>query len=224
MAVLRKLHDGRYEIDYGTMIFSLDFGAGFLTATGGGSSSIVIDDRDWDDYVRQAGIDATALFQKGEVTEELYVNKTDSIILVPIVIEINDEIKRHLAKNPEKLRQLPPDKFEKLVADLLKHSGYDVELTPAGPDGGIDIYAYMKNPVCAFLMFVECKRYQPPNRVGLQIVQRMFGIQQTKKANKSMIVTTSFFTRPAIEEARRYENLMTLADYDDLRRWLKAYE
>lgn len=109
------------------------------------------------------------------------------------------------------------------IADILKDFGFDVELTQATRDGGVDIYAYLRNEVTHQLMLVECKRWSEMKRVGLETVQRMFGVQQSMKANKNLIVTTSHFTKSAIEESIRYEHLMDLKDYEDLKIWLNEY-
>lgn len=156
--------------------------------------------------------------------EQIYENKAENEKLSPILIDINEELKRYLNKYPEKLYDLSPRKFEELIADILSDFGFEVELTPATHDGGKDIYAYIKNQVCSFLMFVECKKWSPSQHVGIEVVQRLYGVQQINKANKSMVVTTSFFTKPAIEESKRYEALMRLTDYDELKTWLKQYE
>ncbi len=156
--------------------------------------------------------------------EEIFENKSENQEIAPLVVDINDEIKQYFAKHPEKLYDLSSRKFEQLIADILCDFGFDVELTPATRDGGKDIYAYIKNEVCSFLMFVECKKWSPSKHVGIEVVQRLYGVQQSSKANKSMIITTSFFTKPAIEESKNYEALMTLNDYDDLKKWLEQYE
>jgi restriction endonuclease Mrr len=146
---------------------------------------------------------------------------TDTIGLV--VTDINEELKRYFAKHPEALYDLAPRKFEMLIADILKDLGFETTLTQATHDRGVDIYAYLKNQIGAFLTFVECKRWQPGKHVGIEVVQRLYGVQQSNRANKSLIVTTSFFTKPAIEECRRYEHLMDLKDYYDLKEWLNSY-
>lgn len=156
--------------------------------------------------------------------EEIFGNKNDNQKLAPIVVDINEELKKYLSKHPEKLYDLSPRKFEELIAEILSDFGFDVELTPATRDGGKDIYAYIKNQVCSFLVFVECKKWTPSQHVGIEVVQRLYGVQQINKANKSMVVTTSYFTNPAIEESKRYESLMSLHDYDGLKTWLKRYE
>jgi restriction endonuclease Mrr len=110
------------------------------------------------------------------------------------------------------LYDLSPRKFEELVADILKDFGFDVSLTPSTRDGGKDILAYMRKQICSYLMFVECKRWKPDQHVGIEIVQRLYGVQQANNANKSMVVTTSFFSKSAIEESKRYEYMMALKD------------
>jgi len=224
MAVLRKIDDERYEIDYGNMNFSLYLKDGRLTAKGGGSSSIIIDDGDWDDYTEQAELEANKLFLNREFTDEIYADKTDPEILSSTVIDINDNLKRYFARNPEKLYDLSSRKFEELIADILHDFGFDVELTQATRDGGKDIYAYLRNQVCSFLMFVECKKYGHSKHVGVDAVRSLYGVQQLNKANKAMIVTTSFFTWPAKDEVVKCESLMILKDYDDLKKWLKRYQ
>ena len=156
--------------------------------------------------------------------EQIFENKIDNQITALIVIDVNEELKRYFARHPEKLYDLSPRKFEELISDILSDFGFDVELTPTTRDGGKDIYAYIKNQVCSFLMFVECKRWTPTQHVGIEVVQRLYGVQQSHNANKSMIVTTSYFTKPAIEESKRYETLMSLKDYDDLKTWLERYK
>ena len=155
--------------------------------------------------------------------EKLYQASPPQELVYSTILDANRELKRYLAAHPDKLYDLDPRKFEVLVADILKDFGFDVELTPATRDGGKDIYAYIRSQVCSMLMFVECKRYAPDHPVGIDIVQRLYGVQTSHLANKSMIVTTSFFTRPAAEEARRYESLMDLRDYNDLKTWLAKY-
>jgi len=158
-----------------------------------------------------------------EPVDDLYHNRHAPSEVNSTVVAINAEIIRYFAAHPEKIYGLSPRRFEELVADILKDFGFDVKLSPETRDGGKDIYAYIRNQVCSMLMFVECKKYLPDHHVGIDAVQRLYGVQQSQSANKSMIVTTSFFTRPAIEEARGYKSLMSLRDYNDLKSWLAKY-
>ena len=155
--------------------------------------------------------------------DEIYKNEDVSEALPSLIIDVNKELMSYLAKHPHKLYDLSPRKFEELVAEILKDFGFDVTLTPSTRDGGKDILAYMRNQITSCLMFVECKKWKPEQRVGIEVVQRMYAVQQVNNANKSMIVTTSFFSKPAIVESKRYEYMMDLKDYDDLTSWMKQY-
>lgn len=141
-----------------------------------------------------------------------------------LVVDINQEILRFLATHPEKLYDLTPRRFEELIAAILEDLGLEVELTQATRDGGVDIYAFVRHEVASFLMVVECKRWAPNKAVGIEVVQRLYGVQQSKAASKSLIVTTSFFSSPAREQCREYRDLMELRDFEDLKVWLNRYK
>jgi restriction endonuclease Mrr len=70
---------------------------------------------------------------------------------------------------------------------------------------------------------VECKQYSPQQKVGVEVVRSVYGVQAMHRANKSLIVTTSFFSKPAVEEARIIEPQMELKDYEAIKRWLQRY-
>lgn len=152
-----------------------------------------------------------------ENDEEIFRDESlnPSLITDPI-----QEIRRYLAKHPEKLYDLNPRRFEELIAEILKDFGFETELTPATRDGGRDIYAYVRNAVTSFLMFVECKKWAKHRTVGIDVVQRLHGAAKAGGAHKAMIVTTSFFTLPAQQERGKIANEMDLADYDKLKTWL----
>jgi hypothetical protein len=152
--------------------------------------------------------------------EEIFTGGERDAILFA---DISAEIKAYLARHPEKLYELTPRKFEELVASILTDFGFTTELTQATRDGGRDIYAYVRNAVTSFLMFVECKRWSPPRKVGIGIVQRILGAAQTGKAHKAMVVTTSYFTKPAQNEQKSASSTLDLKDYDALKQWLAKY-
>lgn len=144
--------------------------------------------------------------------------------VVPLITNFREEVLRWFAKHPERLYHLSARQFEELVAEILSDMGLDVELTKATRDGGVDIYARLRHEVGSFLMVVECKRYAPENAVGIGVVQRLYGIQQTQRANKGLIVTTSYFSEPAIQEANKLNNMIDLDDYQALKTWLARYK
>ena len=128
-----------------------------------------------------------------------------------------------LNRNPEQLYNLSSRKFEELIASIMKDFGYDVELTKATRDGGRDIIAYIENAVTKYLTYIECKRYAEDNKVGISIVREVIGVHTSDNPNKSLIVTTSYFTRDAQELAKKFENSMDLRDFNDIKTWLKNY-
>jgi len=135
--------------------------------------------------------------------------------------DANDELLSLLRKNPEFLRSFPPRKFEEIVAEILHKLGYEVELSPITSDGGFDIYAAKKEAIGRFLYLVECKRYTPPNKVGVQVVRSLYGVVQQTNANAGIVVTTSFFTSGAKELEQELKYQMHLQDYIQIQKWLR---
>jgi restriction system protein len=134
----------------------------------------------------------------------------------------NEELLRRLSERPEGLRGLPSRAFEELVAELMHRQGFDVELTPASDDGGFDIFAARSDLLGRFLFLVECKRYTPPNKVGVEIVRAVHGVVQQTRATAGVVVTTSFFTRRAEEFRSAVEHQLFLRDYVALQAWLST--
>ncbi len=155
-------------------------------------------------------------------TEVSSLPPLEPVVLVSVA-SVSQACLEYFGKHPDKVHSLSPRQFERLIADILREQGFDVELTPATRDGGVDIYAHLRNRTCAFLTLVECKKFAPGNPVGIDVVQRLYGVQHSQRANKSLLVTTSSFTKPAIIQCKSYAPLMELKDYDDLKGWLAEY-
>lgn len=165
------------------------------------------------------------LAASGEFVEELYTEeKTEEHSNEKIsIVSIDEQVKQYFKKHPDKLYELHPRKFEELVTAILKDMGLDVELTQATRDGGADIIAHLKNELTSLLILIECKRYSPENKVGVGIIRQVAGIHEIRKAAKSIIITTSTFTKNAIEEANAIKEKIDLKDYQDLKQWLQRY-
>jgi HJR/Mrr/RecB family endonuclease len=134
--------------------------------------------------------------------------------------QVNDELLARLQKEPDLVRLLSARKFEELVAELLARQGYKITLTPIAKDGGFDMYAAKSETLGNFLYLVECKRFSPPNKVGVNIVRSLHGVVQDKGANAGVLVTTSFFTSGAREFRDRHKFELHLHDYVQLQNWL----
>lgn len=141
-----------------------------------------------------------------------------------VVTNITEEVKRYFAKHPEKLHSLHPRKFEELICDILKDLGFETELTKATRDGGWDIYARMKNEITTYLMLVECKRYALDKLVGPKFVRELAGVCGMHKADRGMIVTTSYFSKRAEHEKTLSTTQMVLADFERLKEFLQPYK
>lgn len=142
--------------------------------------------------------------------------------IITDVTEVNDKLLRSLRSEPELMRSLSSRKFEQVIARILEKLDYDVMLTPASRDGGFDVYAAKKEALGSFLFLVECKRYIPPNKVGVDVVRSLYGVLQSKKATAGIIATTSSFTSDACEFQKENKHQLELHDYIALQEWLKS--
>ncbi len=68
------------------------------------------------------------------------------------LVEFSNNLIAWFLEDTERLKQLPPDKFQYLIADRLKNMGLSVQLVGDvyRKDGGVDIIAY-PNVGCVFL-------------------------------------------------------------------------
>ena len=165
-------------------------------------------------------INFTTFSEKLFELNESQADLNDSNILVR---KIDDEIKKYFKKYPHKLYDLTPRKFEELIASIFEDFGFDIELTKATRDGGRDIIASIRNAVTSFLIYVECKKYAANKPIGVGIIRSVAGIHHIRQPSKSIIVTTSYFTRGAIKEAHHLENQLDLKDFNSIKEWLKKY-
>ncbi len=105
--------------------------------------------------------------------------------------------------------------FEKACAEILRYNGFSqVEITGRSGDGGVDILAYKGSVRYA----VQCKRYK--NKLGNSSIQEVFSGKAYYHCDKAVVMTNSYFTRPAIKYA---ENLnVELWDRDYLSQQLSV--
>lgn len=138
------------------------------------------------------------------------------------LLENEQEIFRYLAQKPEKVFDMSPREFEMLVASVFRANGFDVELTPGSRDGGFDVLAVQRSKFVGETRFlIECKRYAKENKVGIGLVQRLIGTVNQFKATRGILVTTSSFTRDAVDCVESTPGIITIKDYECLTGWLK---
>lgn len=102
------------------------------------------------------------------------------------------------------LLSLEPPAFERLVIRVLRESGFDdVTVTGKSGDGGIDGKGIVRiNGILSFHAIVQCKRYKPERLVKPSEIRDFRGAMQGR-TDKGIFITTSGFTKAAVEEATR---------------------
>jgi restriction system protein len=109
--------------------------------------------------------------------------------------------------------------FEERIKLLLEDLGWHNTQRRGGPgDRGVDLVAKWGE----YTYVVQCKYYKTKNTVGSPDVQKLLGARQDTKAYQALLVTTSYFTKPAKEYAAR--NDIKLWDRDELGRRLQIAE
>jgi hypothetical protein len=141
----------------------------------------------------------------------------------PIVYSQANEFITQIRHRPELVYEITPRQFELVIADVFLNRGFEVELTPASHDGGVDIYVRCQNEFGPLLYVVECKQYSRDKKVGIGVVQRIYGVAQNVGANKGVVVTTSSFTKPAVTFAAPLLHSLSLNDYNTLANWLREF-
>lgn len=137
--------------------------------------------------------------------------------------EVDEELIKYLAKNPKFLREINPRKFEELIAEIFRQKGYEVQLTPKTRDGGKDIIAVYKSIFGHQLFIIECKRYQEKTKVGVEMVRALYGVKVAEAYNQAILVTTSTFSKPAIDFVKPLKFQLALKDFNDVKEWCQNH-
>lgn len=122
----------------------------------------------------------------------------------------------YIIEQKERIRNMSSREFEYFVADIFESKGYVVQVTQATRDGGCDIIATKNDGLVPYMILIECKHYSQKHKVSVELVRSLYGVQNSKRANKSVLVTSSTFTSDAREFAESQNTLITLVDIDDL--------
>lgn len=93
------------------------------------------------------------------------------------------------------LLELDWRQFEALVCLLYRKMGHDARLMPGTKDSGRDVIANREQPGMRSRLQVQCKRWE--KNVGISEVQRILGVAAGDKSTSAVLVTSSFFTKPA---------------------------
>ncbi|MCL6523703.1 MAG: restriction endonuclease [Thermoflavifilum sp.] len=148
--------------------------------------------------------------EEEEEEEKKESEKTPEELLETGYQRIKSELAQELL---ERIKQLSPKFFEKLVVDLLIKMGYGGSLKEAGKaigqsrDGGID-GIIKEDKLGLDVIYIQAKRWN--NDVGSKEVRNFVGSLAGQHANKGVFITTSKFTKDALEYVKTISHKIIL--------------
>lgn len=133
-----------------------------------------------------------------------------------------------IAELIERLLAGTPAFFEKAIVELLLAMGYGGSATGAGRtlgqsgDNGVD-GVIDQDPLGVDQLYIQAKRYASDNLVSSGAIRDFYGALSLKRAKKGIFVTTSGFTRSALETAAQLDGRIVLIDGDRLGQLMVRY-
>jgi HJR/Mrr/RecB family endonuclease len=141
------------------------------------------------------------LSDKEKIHYQIYIKQfPDRLELSKRIIDAvheydEQELKKHangeIEHNNLDIENLSPIEFEHYCADILKAHGWQVRVTQASGDQGIDVIGKYNNKTVAF----QCKKYSNP--VGNKAVQEIIAGKQFINADMAAVVTNATYTESA---------------------------
>jgi restriction system protein len=137
---------------------------------------------------------------------------------------INDDLAADLL---QKALEASPQFFEQLVLDLLLKMGYGgsngvmAHVTPTSHDNGVD-GIIPEDTLGLDKIYIQAKRYTD-TPVGKPEIQQFVGALNEQKASKGVFVTTSTFTKGAIESVNKATSKIVLIDGKALAKYMIEY-
>ncbi len=115
----------------------------------------------------------------------------------------------------QNVKECSPNFFERLVVALLVKMGYGGSRKEAGQavggtaDGGID-GIIKEDKLGLDIIYIQAKRWE--NTVGRPDIQKFAGALQGQKAKKGIFITTSNFSKNALDYVKDIDNKIILID------------
>jgi HJR/Mrr/RecB family endonuclease len=111
--------------------------------------------------------------------------------------------------------------LEELIAELLEKDGYIVQLGKGIKDGGADIIATKEIENIGFIKGIwQAKKPKPGKKVGIGVIRELADTRREMKANKGIIVTSTFLTKGAIERVKRDNYELGKVEKPELENWI----
>lgn len=139
------------------------------------------------------------------------------------------ELRKTLAEDLlDKIKNSTPEFFERLVIRLLVKMGYGGSLQDAGEaigksgDGGID-GVIREDKLGLDNIYIQAKRWSDRS-VGGPDIDQFAGALSKKKAHKGIFITTSSFTKAALDSVKEYTSKIILIDGVTLAEYMIDYD
>lgn len=119
----------------------------------------------------------------------------------------------------QQIKASPPQLFERIVVELLVSMGYGGSLKDAGKavgksgDEGID-GIIKEDRLGLDIIYIQAKRWE--NTVSRPEIQKFAGALQGQRAKKGIFITTSDFSKEALDYAARIDSKIVLIDGAEL--------
>lgn len=157
--------------------------------------------------------------KRDDNTTENTIIQSESIQTPEEILENSyQDIRKSLAQELlDKITKLSPTFFERLVVELLVKMGYGGSMKDAGKalgksgDEGID-GTIKEDKLGLDIIYIQAKRWQPGNVVGRPEIHKFVGALAGQGAKKGIFITTSTFTKDALEFVPRNETKIVLID------------
>ena len=108
------------------------------------------------------------------------------------------------------------------IAKVMEDSGFKVYKNFKTSQKVIDIYAILPTTIGDFGVVVACKNYDKDFKIGVDVLKEMEEVQESLKASKTTIVSSSYFSEQAKNYALRKN--IKLVDRDNLLELAKRYQ
>lgn len=166
---------------------------------------------------------------KSESTLENEIDLSDSLTpderLDNALDEINDNLASELVK---KIQTLKPEALERIVLQLLRAMGYgkkdsDAEHLGGAGDEGVDGVINL-DPLGLQKVYIQAKRYKDGSSITPTTIQAFIGAIDSKRAAGGVFITTSDFTKQAVEAAKKSSRHIELINGPTLGQLLIEYK
>lgn len=165
----------------------------------------------------------------GRNEEEVVIIETNEQTPEENLDKAYQRIRKSLASELlNKVVELSPTFFERLVVELLVKMGYGGSIKDAGKaigksgDEGID-GTIKEDKLGLDIIYIQAKRWKPGNVVGRPELHKFVGALAGQGAKKGIFITTSNFTKEALEYTPKNETKIVLIDGEQLAQLMIDY-